>query len=778
MSDNDKKIFRAKDISGKSQKKSGKTVFRAEEQPSSSSAVGSVSSSTPLVLPVVQQPVATPPAEPKASVVQSPAIHTEAPVVAMSESSDAFVLPVPSILQSQNVDRGITVSDPDHTATVPPVVLPARETNKDARAKMPVAEQPVGEASAIPAVSPPPPEPVPGPVVSEAYLRSKEILSQLDSRTDRSPEPPPASTDTVDAMPQDHTPAAQAGTVSNKTVFRAQNRSEQADEIPPPTTTVSLESAQTAAQADLPGKKTVFRAGNRTSSPEQTPEPAELSDDAVQEQRAPVRAKRGLKILSLFGRRAADDVDEAPDTLFTTDSVALPVDADGSEPFSLSDIPDIPKGVIIQPEPLQPQDRIEDPSELEDVPDLDVLLAASTSTIQETNATTTPILDIGEPGQLKPKTTNNMAFAKKKLGRVIPAAILAASLFLLSIPLTLYSMSFRFVRVYEDGDYVKFLISKESDARQLASLAGLELDYNDSCDIQENGFIRDITVTSAFPITITVDGETRTHFVVADTVKEAVLMLGYNLSEHDEFNLDPHGPVNPNDHIIIYRVLYVERMVTDVVPWQSVEKNSPLVPDGERVTMNPGQGQDGEGIYTQLDRYVDGVFVETEVVDLIITTYPHDVVTLFGDSTAPMSHLDGAMFTDIPIIDNAPQSYEYVIENGTCTAYSFKPGVYGAAGMYLFQGFVAVDPSVIPYGSLLYITSPDGSFVYGWAIAADVGVAMVDGRVDVDCFFETYKESTLFGKKTMNIYVVKQLTQEELEQFAAVPGMFCARVPL
>jgi len=97
--------------------------------------------------------------------------------------------------------------------------------------------------------------------------------------------------------------------------------------------------------------------------------------------------------------------------------------------------------------------------------------------------------------------------------------------------------------------------------------------------------------------------------------------------------------------------------------------------------------------------------------------------------------------------------------------------------MYMRQGFVAVNTDVIPYGSLLYITSADGSFTYGWAVAADVGEAMMDGRVDIDCFFESYNESCYFGKKLMNIYVVEQLTQEELEDYVANRAMFTERVP-
>lgn len=61
---------------------------------------------------------------------------------------------------------------------------------------------------------------------------------------------------------------------------------------------------------------------------------------------------------------------------------------------------------------------------------------------------------------------------------------------------------------------------------------------------------------------------------------------------------------------------------------------------------------------------------------------------------------------------------------------------------------MAVDPDVIPYGTLLYITSTDGSFVYGYAVATDTGIAVQDGRILVDLFYETYAESVINGAST------------------------------
>ena len=78
----------------------------------------------------------------------------------------------------------------------------------------------------------------------------------------------------------------------------------------------------------------------------------------------------------------------------------------------------------------------------------------------------------------------------------------------------------------------------------------------------------------------------------------------------------------------------------------------------------------------------------------------------------------------------------------------------GSSGLGLGYGTVAVDPSVIPYGTLLYITSTDGSFVYGYAVATDTGIAVQKGQILVDLFYETYAESVINGAIQVNVYVV------------------------
>ena len=71
---------------------------------------------------------------------------------------------------------------------------------------------------------------------------------------------------------------------------------------------------------------------------------------------------------------------------------------------------------------------------------------------------------------------------------------------------------------------------------------------------------------------------------------------------------------------------------------------------------------------------------------------------------------------------------------------------------------MAINPGVIPYGSLLYITSDDGKFVYGYAYAADTGTALVQGNAFIDLYYETYEESVESAVIPVTVYVLDDET--------------------
>ncbi len=276
---------------------------------------------------------------------------------------------------------------------------------------------------------------------------------------------------------------------------------------------------------------------------------------------------------------------------------------------------------------------------------------------------------------------------------------------------------------------------------------------------------------------LTCDGSTAEYLFDEQQVSVRTLLNAAGVTLADEDKVEPglSRMLGDRDSATVTRIKHVEYTETVSIPASSEIKLTPLLRAGRQKELNQSSKRNGEKVLTYRDEYVNGVLTKHETVSEKVTRQPVPSLTLQGASVS-MSAINGAKYTDIMIAGNAPTSYERLI-TGYCTAYNFKKGCWGASGMYLSQGFVAVDPEVIPYGSLLYITNSDGSFVYGWAIAADFCEAASWGWISADLFFDTYEESVLFGKHTMNIYIVKQLYRDELQPFVARQGYFDVRVP-
>ncbi|MBQ4100614.1 MAG: 3D domain-containing protein, partial [Oscillospiraceae bacterium] len=152
------------------------------------------------------------------------------------------------------------------------------------------------------------------------------------------------------------------------------------------------------------------------------------------------------------------------------------------------------------------------------------------------------------------------------------------------------------------------------------------------------------------------------------------------------------------------------------------------------------------------ETFVDGVSMGAHIVSEEVITEVANGVLLVG-ADVPASPL--VPENEIEFDENGnPVNYKQVFRKQVATAYSAKPGSKGASGLPAKIGYVAVRAAMIPYGSELYIKTADGSFVYGYCIAGDTGVGLLQNVIDVDVFFDTYLESCLFGRKTVDIYVL------------------------
>ena len=104
-------------------------------------------------------------------------------------------------------------------------------------------------------------------------------------------------------------------------------------------------------------------------------------------------------------------------------------------------------------------------------------------------------------------------------------------------------------------------------------------------------------------------------------------------------------------------------------------------------------------------------------------------------------------------VNGVPVNYKKVI-TGRATAYTAYGDSKTATGKTPQPGYIAVDPKKIPYGSKLYIKTPDGKVIYGYAVAADTGGFAKNGRLIADLYFKSKAECLDFGVQNIEIYVL------------------------
>ena len=366
---------------------------------------------------------------------------------------------------------------------------------------------------------------------------------------------------------------------------------------------------------------------------------------------------------------------------------------------------------------------------------------------------------------------------EKLLSSVINARLffIISLLLIFVIPIYVFCTFGKLCYVSDEADeaqQVKVVWTSLGSYRDIATNI-VTLHEADRVDVEDFGSTDFLTVVRSYPVTIKVDGLSITTNTLNETLKETLEKLDIVLGNEDIVSCDISHILTEDEEVTIQRVTYLEREAeTREIPFNRVARQSPLLKKDSEIILTEGVNGQAEDYY--LDRYIDDVFDSTSLIETIVLEEPISEYYLTGDPHAAASYVEGNRYTDIEIVDGKPTEYFDMIEDAICTAYSFGPNTYGASGMKMMQGFVATNPEVIPYGTLMYIASD--RFTYGWAIAADCGTAMMEGYVDIDCYFETYIESVMFGKKLMDVYIVKQLTWHELEEYVA-NRMFYNRVP-
>lgn len=254
-----------------------------------------------------------------------------------------------------------------------------------------------------------------------------------------------------------------------------------------------------------------------------------------------------------------------------------------------------------------------------------------------------------------------------------------------------------------------------------------------------------ITINRAKRVTVKADGETKSMYVVSGTLADVLRKMSITVNDEDYINVSPSEKVCDGMEVSINRVTYETVTKVKPVPFEVISFPTQTLRKGKTRTLSAGKN--GEFTTVTKQKLLDGVVVEEKIISEELTTEPIKARVLLGDPNAPTSQLIPAEPIELDQNGN-PVSYR--------AKYTGKATAYSALGKKtkLKPGCVAMNLNKVPRGTRLYIKTPSGSFVYGYSEVRDTGTALVNNTILVDLFFNSYRESCLFGAKTVDIYVL------------------------
>ena len=262
-----------------------------------------------------------------------------------------------------------------------------------------------------------------------------------------------------------------------------------------------------------------------------------------------------------------------------------------------------------------------------------------------------------------------------------------------------------------------------------------------------------IYVNKAFPVQFHVNGAQTEILTTASTVTEFLEENNIVLSAYDAVTPALDAKLSNGTQVMLSKAEIEFVTKTEEIPFKTVSVPNHQANKGTNTVKTEGENGIKEVSFMRVWR--DGVVVEETATEETIVKEPVNKVVEYGTVVASTGYRGGNVSREdlksarmIPMTATA-----YDLSYESCGK---RPGDRGygitASGMMAQRGVVAVDPKVIPLGTKLYIESPDGSYVYGCAVAGDTGGAIKGNRIDL--FMDTYSECMQFGRRTMNVYIL------------------------
>jgi len=269
-----------------------------------------------------------------------------------------------------------------------------------------------------------------------------------------------------------------------------------------------------------------------------------------------------------------------------------------------------------------------------------------------------------------------------------------------------------------------------------------------------------IFIMRAFPVYVTADNKERVVWTTGGNVKEVIDELDIWVGTFDEVDPSLGTMLKPDLEINISRIERDYVVEEHEIPFSVIKRSNQNLERGITRLIREGEPglredlveiviKDGE----EIERKVHSTTVIDEPIEKLMETGENTVLSRSGSdnlrfdrviNVVATAYCPGTVETGCPIDVHGHSQCTGRYNNAVTS--SGRAAVAGN-GTKDNPHLIAVDPGVIPLGSLVYV---DG---YGFAYAADRGGAIRGNRIDI--LKGNHNEALRFGRKELKVYVLK-----------------------
>lgn len=368
------------------------------------------------------------------------------------------------------------------------------------------------------------------------------------------------------------------------------------------------------------------------------------------------------------------------------------------------------------------------------------------------------------------------------LRRLIVVAVLAAAVGALLSQTVFAQTSY----IITDGDRVTVHRSYSSDPYEVLTEAGIELEEEDTYETGYADGMNQITVRRMQMVTVINRGAQSVIGTYGETTGSLLARMGITPGTGDTLSCSSETQTYDGMTIeLVHTETRIEEEDTTVPYPVNYYEDPDLEPDAEIVLV---AGQNGLTHVKSEVTYRNGKEVSRVIVQETVKTKPVTQLVIrgvdrtimeqpadpepteqsvssgstssggsssSGSSSSGGSRYDGSAETDGNVImTSSGESYTYVdVMTCSATAYTCEGYVgHTYSGTLARVGAIAVDPTVIPLGTKMYVVSNDGQYVYGYCVAEDIGGGIKGNKIDL--YFDTYAECWDFGVRMCTVYIL------------------------